>query len=1137
MTDDTARGQLVVIGASAGGIEALSILVGTLEAGFPAPILIAQHLDPTRDSHLAEILKDRSALPVVVVEDRAALVPGTVHVIPPNRQVSVSDHEVRLMGVGAEGRPAPSVNHVFATAAEQFGEGLIAVILTGTGSDGADGARLVKMHGGTVVVQDPETARFPSMPSSLAPTMVDITASIEAIGPLLTDLVSGMGPADGDEALLDSFLADLRERSGIDFASYRRPTILRRLHRRMAAAGVADLREYIRFVGRNPDEYQRLTSAFLIKVTSFFRDPQIFDHIRTAILPGLIERGRGDERELRIWSAGCATGEEAFSLAILAAEALGAEFRDWKVRIFATDLDAEAIAFARRAVYPGSALEGLPPDVIDRRFVRIDGEFEVSKEIRATTIFGVHDLGQRAPFPRIDLILCRNVLIYFTPDLQRRALQLFAFSLRDGGSLVLGNAETTSPLPEFFAVDDSRLRIFRRRGARTIVPPLRLPRGPDVSGARGVLGAGILGAAGRMRPAPVEHIGRPRQEFAEASLAALPIGVIAVDRGYDIVSINPAARRLLGIHGPAVGRDLIHLAGSLPATELRNALDGALDGRSTALRAEVADPIADDDHPRWLLVACHPGDGGAEAFDAGSPGDAAGGGATSGAVVTVQDVSGETSRERELQASLGGERDSTAQLGRKIEAYRDENRRLRHDNEELTAANVELRGVNDDLLVLNEELQAATEEVETLAEELQATNEELETLNEELQATVEELNTTNEDVEARSVELQQLTARLEDQRRTAETERARLAILIESMRDGVLVVDRAGQVVVRNAAYSRLSERHGPSPEDGAGNPLPLVELEARVVAGEEFGIPFSLPGDGGRRRWYEAAARPVPAEMGIGEGGILIVHDTTDVSMRRLQEEFVAIVAHELRTPLTALRGYLQVLRRRDQEAADGSVVPLAVAQADRLQRLVDELFDVTRLDRGRLAIERKPVALGPLVEETVEIARGLSDAHRFAVSLPDGAVTVEGDRGRLQQVLLNLLTNAITHAPDSQDVEVRLRKLRRRAELEVEDHGPGIHAEAQQGLFGAFEQGSATAASLGLGLGLYIAREIVERHGGQIDVDSEIGQGTTFTIRLPLAATPRPAGDDGKDGRSPGGSRARERRTPPRRGADRAG
>jgi two-component system CheB/CheR fusion protein len=1100
--DDAPDGFLVVVGSSAGGIDALSVLVSTLPKHFPAPIVVAQHLDPRRPSHLAEILARRTELPVVTVEDGAVLTPGSVYVVPANSQVEVTDHEVRLSHP-SDARPMPSVDHVLTTAAAVFGEQLIAVILTGAGSDGAEGARQVKASGGTVIIQDPATAQYPSMPASLAPTSVDIVARIDAIGPLLHELVSGAySPSLPDEErLLSTFLDDLRARTGVDFAAYKRPTILRRLQRRMAATRTERLRDYMRFTAKHPEEFQRLTSSFLIKVTEFFRDPELFDRLRDEILPGIIAEARENGREVRLWSAGCATGEEAYSLAILVHEAIGGEIDDWTVRVFATDLDGEAVAFARRGVYPAASFRHLAPELVARDFSKLDGEYEVRSHIRALVVFGHHDLALRAPFPRIDLVLCRNVLIYFTAELQRRALQLFAFSLRDGGWLALGKAETTSPLAEHFVVEDARLKVFRRRGERALIPPFRL-RDPAtvalMAGRKARLPISVAMAAVDPEPRP-----RPSVK-AEIAVAALPVGVVLVNPSYDIETINPTARRVLGIHGPAIGQDLIHLVSGVPTDGLRAAIDEAIAGRAGTVTVQVAGTPRGD-AGGWLEVTAR------AAHE--EPGD----GKPVGAVVVVRDVTAEQERVAAADATVGAERVEAERMAAQIESVRGTNLRIAAANEELTASNAELRSANEELQVANEEVQAATEEVETLNEELQATNEELETLNEELQATVEELNTTNDDLQARSVELQEMTVDLEAQRRTAETERARLMTLIRTLSDAVLVVDSAGHTVIRNQAFVRMFETEGVEPVDPDGRVVGLAELRERTARGESFEFAFNAPDRDGRERWFELYGRPLPSEM--GEGGTLIVHDTTDVSLRRLQEEFVGIVAHELRTPLTALRGYLQMLNRHTAEpdADEQPMLPLAIEQADRLHQLVDELFDVTLAGRGGLAVEPALVALGPLVRETVDVAKGLSESHQFLVEEPDGELFVLADRARLQQVLLNLLTNALIHAADSPEVVIRLRRLRRRAEIEIEDHGPGILPDVQARLFSRFERGGGVQRR-GLGLGLYISREIVNAHGGTIEVDSQPGEGTTFTIRLPLAAgtvpaRPKPPSPDGKD------------------------
>ena len=1089
--------HLVVIGSSAGGIEALSTLVGTLPAEFAAPIVIAQHIDPTRFSHLSDILGRRCVLPVQTVQESAALVPGVIYVVPPNRHAEIIDGHVQMRQDNAAG-PHPSVDLLLSSAARVYGERLIAVILTGHGSDGAAGARDVNAAGGTVIIQNPATASFPAMPLSLAPTTVDIIADIANIGPILNDLITGesglLRPMQ--ERTLRTMLDQLRTRSGIDFSTYKMPTIMRRLQRRMIATGSAQLPDYLRFLHGNPDEYQRLVSSFLIKVTEFFRDPELFDFLREHILPNLIAEARSRDNELRLWSAGCATGEEAYSLAILLSEALGDELSQFNIRIFATDLDNDAITFARRGIYPAVALANLPPAITERYFIRHDGDYEVRKPLRALTVFGQHDLGQRAPFPRIDLELCRNVLIYFTPELQRRTLQLLTFAVRDGGYLVLGKSETTSPLSDHFIPENPLLKVYRRQGERTLFPPAQYT---NIQPAPALRGVGSPRSMERVQSDLQRETQRTRiaRDQSERLLLDLPLGIVVVDRRYDIQMLNNAARRLLGIHSAALGEDFLHLVQSLPAAPLRAAIDTAFRGDPPTIPTEaVATDIATGDI-RHLAIACYPQRINEEEE-------------ILSVLVTVQDITDRARAHRTLEEAHTRQGNETERLTTLTKQLAAANRELLDANQNLTNRNAELRSMNEEFLVVNEETQAATEEIETLNEELQATNEELETLNEELQATIEELNTTNDDLQARAIELQEVAASLEFQRQESETERERLGAILSNIGDAVLVVDRTGTTVLANEQYAALfgSPETGFTAEDENGEPIPPDQTpQQRAARGESFAIEFTITAPDGSRRWFEATGRPITSN---GEqGGVLSIRDITERSLRRLQDEFLAIASHELRTPLTGLSGYLQMLVRffNTEGASERPrrYVTLALEQTERLTALSNELMDVTRLQRGRLTLVRAPVDLAATVRRATETAQMLTLTQTITTEISDDPVTIEGDDQRLEQVILNLLTNAMNHAAESPSIDVRLRCIEGHAEVEVQDYGPGIAPAELANIFSRFYRIERTGASPsgGLGLGLYIAREIVVAHGGTIDVRSTLGEGTTFTVRLPLAAS----------------------------------
>jgi len=1130
MSDAQTNQDLVVVGASAGGIEALSQLVATLPADFPAPIVIAQHLEPSRVSHLGEILGRRSMLPVRSVNEHEALRPGVVYVVPANRDVEITDHAISLSS-DQPGRPKPSIDLLLASAARVFGERLIAVILTGTGSDGAEGARRVKEAGGTVVVQNPETAQFPQLPRSLAPTTIDIVVELEAVGPLLRDLIAGVyTPSSPTEARqVQILLEQVRARSGIDFARYRQPTIRRRLQRRMADTSQETVEEYTSYLRRHPEEYERLVGSFLIKVTDFFRDPELFDRLRQGIVPEVVRDARSRGNELRFWSAGCATGEEAYSLAILLADLLGTNLEEMSVRIFATDIDPQAVTYARRGLYAGAALDAVPGDLRTRYFTPVDGGYEVKKAIRRMVVFAPHDLGQRAPFPRIDLALCRNVLIYFTPDLQRRALQLFAFALQPGGRLILGKSETTNPLPEHFVVEDPRLRVYRRRGDRVLIPTAdirgTIPWADLASSAR----ADLARIEPRIISARGEHrFAHSRGETAEQVLLDLPIGVVVVDRRYDIQAINAAARRLLSVHSTAIGEDLIHLARRVPADRMRSLIDRAFEGGSVAERIEVRPVEAPTGTALVLEITGFP-----RRMD--SPGQA-----FNSVVILVSDVTPpsqpqpalpSTPPERQavvealsqiqtaldqptsspaVQAALDAARAAlelilpsfdrlTAELREEADAKRD----LLIANQELTTSNAELRSQNEEFLVTNEEAQAAMEEVETLSEEQQASNEELETLNEELQATIEELNTTNDDLEARGVEIEQASALL-------EAERSRLAAILASIGDGVLVVDAAGRTVLKNAAFNQLFGEGGDFiPEDDQGRPLPRDAWpQRRAASGETFSSEFTITAPDGTRRRFETTTRPIHHDG--HDSGVIVIRDITDRSLLRLQDELLAMASHELRTPLTALFGYLQLHRRHVESGQSGQSVhhsiSRAIEQVEHLRVLVDDLLDVERLQTGKLSRRRVPTDLTALVGRVVAFAESFAQGKTLRLALPSEPLIVDGDPVRLEQVLFNLIANAVEHAPDAETIDVTLRPFESQAELAVRDYGPGIsHADLGQ-IFSRFRQVRQVrqAGTRGLGLGLYIAHEIVTEHGGTIGVESTEGQGARFYVRLPLLPDP---------------------------------
>ncbi len=1003
-----ARLVLVVCPPDCG--DAAAQLIARLPADFPAPIIVAPGAHGAPES-LADAIRSRSALQVRAVRDRAQLRPAVVLVVPGEETAEVDDDEIR--STARRSRRAGSHDHLITSAARSCGERLLAVLLPGIDAKTATLARQVKDAGGKILVVAADAGnhgeRLP-----LVPTAVDATGDFDQIVRVLQELVarptqqaSSSPSHDPEERLIETLHHDLLARGAVQPGAYPRSILTEHIWRQAILAGKSTLDDYAAYVETHPDEYARLVkvNTLLTNVTEFFRDPELFGYLADRVLPELIGRARGREHELRLWSAGCATGEEAYSLAILLAEALGEELGRFNVRIFATDLDEDAIQFARRGLYPQAVLAGVAPERLARFFVRADGAYEVSKPIRSLIIFGQHDLGQRAPFPRIDLVLCRNVLIYFTPELQRRALQLFAFSLRDAGYLVLGKAENVAPPQELFTQYDERLQIYQRHGEQIVIPPFR------PSGAQ----------RASVRPPRVSIPNLPNQPAKhpvldarpEVVLEHLPAGVVVVDHRYHIRSINRAARHLLRIHSATTDEDLIHLVDRIDSLRLRAAIDQAFRGVPVTHLHEEDPTLHTDSTARDLQITCVPSND-----DSARP---------NFVMVFVNDVT-QIVRQRVAAEQALAQRHVEAQ---QLEQFRrdaeESNAKLLAANEQLSLVNLELMSANEELEVERQEALTAMEEVETLNEELQAANEELEALNEEQRVTVLQLNQANVALDQRTRELERLTESLDRQRQASEAERARLSAILLSVGDPVVVVDAAGTPVLTNPAYDRMFGRGGLPflALDASGRLLPAEEHPLhRAARGDSFVLEFTTVAPDGSRRRCEATGEPVPD--GTGERGVVVIRDVTERSIYRLQDEFLALASHELRTPLSAVLIYLELLEQRSQGRPEleelHRFAERALHQAQRLKDLTGDLLDATRLQHGKLALRMRTVDLGEIVGRAVEAAQAVARVPEIRLTRPQEAISIHTDPSRIEQVVLNLLINALTHAQGSREVLVRV-------------------------------------------------------------------------------------------------------------------
>jgi two-component system CheB/CheR fusion protein len=463
--------SVVGIGASAGGLEPLETLLQRLKPARLAYVVL-QHLAPSNEHLLRDLLARKTALTVVNAENGVRLQPDTIYVAPPATEVVLTGGTLRLASMALSAAPRNSIDTLFRSLANELGSDSLAVVLSGTGADGTQGLKAIRAEGGVTFVQQPGTAEQPGMPTSALDTgMVDFCLSPAEIGDELMRLgahpfVAQRRTAPSfDEGSVRKIFELLRKQSGVDFSTYKLATIERRLERRMAVQKVEAITDYLRLLEESRAELEALYGDLLIGVTAFFRDNGPFDALKTVVLPRVLE-GRGPQTPIRIWVAGCATGEEPYSIGISILEFLENHPEGHRAQIFATDIDEEALAKARLGIYDKSIALNVSPERLQRFFVKHERGFQISRQVRDLVVFAKHNLGKDPPYSRLDLISCRNVLIYMQAPLQKKVLRTFHYSLNLEGFLMMGTSEAVGEA-DFFSLVDRKLKIWAKKNAQS----------------------------------------------------------------------------------------------------------------------------------------------------------------------------------------------------------------------------------------------------------------------------------------------------------------------------------------------------------------------------------------------------------------------------------------------------------------------------------------------------------------------------------------------------------------------------------------------------------------------------------------------------------------------------------------------
>jgi two-component system CheB/CheR fusion protein len=719
---------VVGIGASAGGFEAFAEMLKALPVDTGMALVLIQHLDPNHESMLAPLLARKSALPVSQVTDGMMVEPNHVYVIPPNTRMGIKDGSLKLVERAPGGEKNMPIDHFFESLAAYGQDSAIGVILSGTATDGTFGLKAIKTEGGICFAQDETSAKYPGMPASaIATGCVDfvlppkkIAAELTRIArhPLSTPRLAGP-PADlpaGNDGHVRRLLLLIRNATGADFTHYKPSTIHRRIVRRMLLKKIPTVREYVELLRQDGVELNALHDEILIHVTSFFREPETFQTLETHILPKLLE-GKTEAKPVRVWVGGCSTGEEAYSIAIVLAEYLGDRLGKVPVQLFATDISEPAIEHARAGIYTGTTLAEVSPERLARFFVKSDGNYRVVQPIRDMCTFARQDLTRDPPFSRIDLISCRNVLIYLEPVLQKRILAAFHYALNSNGILLLGKSETLSAFPELFTTVDKKNKFYCRKVA---------VNNPQFhAAAAGYERAGLPDKPVKAAPPPVDL----QKEADRVIWSRYGHAGIIVDENLHILHFRGDTGPYLAPVSGAASLHLLKMIRNDLLADLRAAFYKAKKENTTVRKEGIR--MTSGGHPREVCLDVVP----LSALDAPERQFLILFELVRPPMVDAASAQGIKPPQADVSA--------TAKLGQELLATREY---LQAIIEEQETTNEELKAANEEALSNNEELQSTNEELETAKEELQSTNEELVTLTEQQASRNTELSQLNDDL-------------------------------------------------------------------------------------------------------------------------------------------------------------------------------------------------------------------------------------------------------------------------------------------------------------------------------------------------------------------------------------------------------
>ncbi|MDR3715235.1 MAG: chemotaxis protein CheB [Puia sp.] len=1108
---------VVGVGASAGGLEAFKRLVRAIPVDSGMAYILVQHLEPTHESILAELLKKVTPIPIHEITNNVRVEPNQIYIIPSNKMLTANDGVLQLSPRPPRNEKNMPIDVFFTSLAEVHKSHAIGVVLSGTATDGTLGLKAIKDLGGITFAQEQKSAAFEGMPqSAINAGVVDFILPPEEIPLQLVSLNQTFKAAhtpdtadlqQKNEEIFRQLLSLLRIRRGTDFTYYKQSTIRRRILRRMGLNKMKDISDYLSYTTGNPEEQDILYQDLLIPVTEFFRDPKIYDTLNSKIFP-LLFKDRDENSPVRIWIAGCSTGEEAYSMAICLREYQETITGNYKIQLFATDLSERSITKARSGIYTKAAVTGVSAGQLEKYFTRVNGNFQINKFIRETCVFAHHDMLKDPPFAKMDLISCRNVLIYMEPFLQKRALTTFHYALKETGFLLLGKSETSGPAAELFASFDKNDRLYTKK----MTPGKRLP-----------LSAGrTLSQVKDRNRSLVKQTGREDfQKDADDIILShySPAGVV-VNEQFDIVQFRGSTGPWLEPSPGKPSLNVLKMAREGLGFELRNILHKVKTGKKSQIKENISLQIAGK--KRSVSLEVHP------------------------LTNTVEPHYLVLFKEQDHPAPLDTGLDGTRQDPPDIQQDQKRSKELQKLEKELGQLREDMRSVTEDQEAINEELQSANEELLSGSEELQSLNEELETSKEEIQSTNEELTTLNHELFDRNEQLNL-------SRMYAES-------IVGTIREPLIIIDKNMYVKTANRSYY---EKFNTTEEATEGKlfyqigkdqwNIPALRLALEKILLEEkkitgFEIQQTFPHIGERIMMMNASRiyREDNAEQLI----LLAIEDITEVKKlasdlkdftlaleRQVEErtlalkeanaslkqsnehlaQFATIASHDLQEPLRKIRTFANLLNIKYSKDITGTARELIEKiglSAERMSALIKDVLNFSKILDSKAAFEKtdlNAILLHVITDFDLQIAQKNATVtheplpHCVAIPL------------QIHQLFGNLLSNALKFSKPGLDpvIDISSRTLspeetakfpalnskNRYCEIVFRDNGIGFDEQFSEQMFLIFQRLNAREQFEGTGIGLALCKNIIMTHHGEIYAVSREGEGAQIHVILPLS------------------------------------